>query len=50
MDEEIAPRVEKLKQDRANYLEYQKLGRDIEAQERKLMAYEYHDSIVSTFC
>ncbi|KAI1727452.1 SMC proteins flexible hinge domain-containing protein [Ditylenchus destructor] len=45
MDEDILPRVEKLKKDRVNYLEYQKIGREIETFERKLFAYDYHNSL-----
>jgi hypothetical protein len=50
MDEDILPRVEKLKRDRANYLEFQKIGRDIEIFERKLIAYDFHNSLVRFFC
>lgn len=46
MDEDILPRVEKLKKDRANYLEFQKIGRDIENLQRKLIAYDYVNSSV----
>lgn len=51
MDEDILPRVEKLKKDRANYLEFQKIGRDIENLQRKLIAYDFFNSSVRfLFC
>uniref|UniRef100_A0A914BXX7 RecF/RecN/SMC N-terminal domain-containing protein n=1 Tax=Acrobeloides nanus TaxID=290746 RepID=A0A914BXX7_9BILA len=44
MDEDILPKVEKLKRDRNNYLEYQKIGRDIDNLKRKLLAFDYANS------
>lgn len=46
MDEDILPKVEKLKRDRNNYLEYQKIGRDIDNLKRKLLAFDYANSQV----
>ena len=46
MDEDILPRVEKLKKDRANYLEYQRIERELEALDRKLVAYDFWNSKV----
>ncbi|KAH7722718.1 Structural maintenance of chromosomes protein 2 [Aphelenchoides avenae] len=42
MEEDIIPKVDKLKKDRSNFLEYQKLERAIEVLERKLVAYEFY--------
>ncbi|MFH4975124.1 hypothetical protein AB6A40_001833 [Gnathostoma spinigerum] len=41
MNEDIIPQVEKLKHDRNNFLEYQKIDRDIEKLTWKLIAYDY---------
>ena len=46
MDEDILPKVEKLKRDRNNYLEYQKIGRDIDNLKRKFLAFDYANSQV----
>ncbi|KAF7636433.1 Structural maintenance of chromosomes protein [Meloidogyne graminicola] len=43
-DEDIFPRVERLKKDRENYLEYQRIERELELFERKFTAYDYHNS------
>uniref|UniRef100_A0A914UT26 Uncharacterized protein n=2 Tax=Plectus sambesii TaxID=2011161 RepID=A0A914UT26_9BILA len=42
--EDIMPRVEQLKSDRANYLEFNKLTREVEALERKSVAYDFYAS------
>lgn len=44
LKDDILPRVEKLKKDRNNYLEFQKIGRDIEVLERKLIAFDFYNS------
>lgn len=44
MDEDILPKVEKLKRDRNNYLEFQKIGKDIDNLKRKLVAYDFMNS------
>uniref|UniRef100_A0A0N5AQ25 Structural maintenance of chromosomes protein n=1 Tax=Syphacia muris TaxID=451379 RepID=A0A0N5AQ25_9BILA len=43
--DDILPGVEKLKKDRNNYLEYQKIGRDIEILERRLIAFDFYNSL-----
>ncbi|OZC11181.1 RecF/RecN/SMC protein [Onchocerca flexuosa] len=45
MEEDILPQVEKLKRDRSNFLEYQKIGRELEALQRKLIAFDYMSSL-----
>lgn len=47
MEEDILPQVEKLKRDRSNFLEYQKIGRELEALQRKLIAFDFMSSLVS---
>lgn len=47
LKDDILPRVEKLKNDRNNYLEFQKIGHDIEVLERKLIAFDFYSSLVS---
>uniref|UniRef100_A0A183V8Z3 SMC_N domain-containing protein n=1 Tax=Toxocara canis TaxID=6265 RepID=A0A183V8Z3_TOXCA len=44
LNEDIVPCVEKLRSDRNDYLEFQKLTREIETMERKLIAYEFYSS------
>ncbi|VDN27531.1 unnamed protein product [Gongylonema pulchrum] len=44
MEEDILPQVEKLKRDRSNFLEYQKIGRELEALQRKLIAFDFMSS------
>ncbi|CAK5079295.1 unnamed protein product [Meloidogyne enterolobii] len=43
-EEDILPRVERLKKDRENYLEYQRIEREVQVLERKFNAYDYHNS------
>lgn len=43
-EEDILPRVERLKKDRENYLEYQRIEREVQLLERKFNAYDYHNS------
>ncbi|KAL7074740.1 hypothetical protein ACQ4LE_005470 [Meloidogyne hapla] len=43
-EEDIFPRVERLKKDRENYLEYQRVEREVEIIGRKFNAYDYHNS------
>lgn len=50
MEEDILPQVEKLKRDRSNFLEYQKIGRELEALQRKLIAFDFMSSLVSIDC
>ncbi|KAL3994489.1 RecF/RecN/SMC N terminal domain family protein [Acanthocheilonema viteae] len=45
MEEDILPQVEKLKRDRSNFLEYQKIGRELEALQRKLIAFDFMSSL-----
>ncbi|KAM3719094.1 Structural maintenance of chromosomes protein [Dirofilaria immitis] len=45
MEEDILPQVEKLKRDRSNFLEYQKIGRELEALQRKLVAFDFLSSL-----
>uniref|UniRef100_A0A1I8EKE5 Structural maintenance of chromosomes protein n=1 Tax=Wuchereria bancrofti TaxID=6293 RepID=A0A1I8EKE5_WUCBA len=45
MEEDILPQVEKLKRDRSNFLEYQKIGRELEALQRKLTAFDFMSSL-----
>lgn len=47
MDQHILPRVEKLKLDRANYLEYQQVSRELEVLHKCLVAYDIFTSQVS---
>jgi chromosome segregation ATPase len=47
MDEEILPRLNKLRGERELYNEYQKLGRDIEEHERLIICFEYWSLDVS---
>ncbi|KAL3086014.1 hypothetical protein niasHT_030438 [Heterodera trifolii] len=44
IDEEINPKVQRLTKERANYLEFQEIERTLEMLERKLIAYDYHNS------
>ncbi|VDN59451.1 unnamed protein product [Dracunculus medinensis] len=41
MEEDILPQVEKLKRDRCDYLEYQRIDREVELLERKLVAFDF---------
>jgi structural maintenance of chromosome 2 len=47
MDEEILPRLNKLRGERALYEEYLKLGRDIENYERLYHCLEFYNAAVS---
>jgi len=49
INEHIMPRVDRLKKDRQNYLEYQQIERELELFERKLHAYDYYNSKVCIF-
>lgn len=46
MEEDILPQVEKLKRDRCDYLEYQRIDREVELLERKLVAFDFLTSQV----
>lgn len=50
MDQHILPRVERLKLDRTNYLEYQKVTNNFETLQRKVIAYDYHQCEVCFLC
>ena len=41
MDEEITPTLQKLRDERASYLEYQKVQREMERLTRLLIAYQF---------
>uniref|UniRef100_A0A914ZLA8 Structural maintenance of chromosomes protein n=2 Tax=Parascaris TaxID=6254 RepID=A0A914ZLA8_PARUN len=41
LNEDIIPYVEKLRRDRNDYLEFQKINREIEVMERKLVAFDF---------
>uniref|UniRef100_A0A914IB66 SMC hinge domain-containing protein n=1 Tax=Globodera rostochiensis TaxID=31243 RepID=A0A914IB66_GLORO len=44
IDEEINPKVIRLKKERANYLEYKEIERTLELLTRKMVAYDYYNS------
>ncbi|VDN04583.1 unnamed protein product [Thelazia callipaeda] len=48
MEDDILPQVDRLKRDRSNFLEYQRLGREMEALQRKLIAFDFVSS--TTHC
>jgi chromosome segregation ATPase len=49
LDEDIIPRVEKLKRDKADYLEYQRIEKELEELGRKLIAFDFFSTLVF-FC
>uniref|UniRef100_A0A0K0CYP5 Reverse transcriptase domain-containing protein n=1 Tax=Angiostrongylus cantonensis TaxID=6313 RepID=A0A0K0CYP5_ANGCA len=47
MAEDILPQLEKLQRDKQNFLEYNNCDREIERQERKLIAFTYYISLLN---
>lgn len=47
IEEDILPRVEKLKEDRDRYVEFQRIDNQIETLEKKYTAYEYYTNTLN---